>query len=247
MATLRIDNLKVSYFSGRKNEAIIGINKFCHCFEDGYFYVVLGPSGSGKSTLIKAIAGLVNYEGTITINDIDCELLSYLEKNIAYVSQTYDLNPHWTIFQNIAFPLKIKMAPREEIIKEVNEIASPLELDYLLSRKPRQLSGGQQQRAALARALVKRPSLFLLDEPFSNVDEQQRDFERRMFQKMVSERKVTTILATHDVKEALLLADFILFLHEGLLIFSGSPREFINSNNPLIRETIMSSGIKIHG
>jgi ABC-type sugar transport system ATPase subunit len=154
-------------------------------FSDGGFHVILGPSGSGKTSLLKCLLSEVDYEGDIAFNDIDINRLSLPERNLSYVSQNYVLYPHLTVFDNIAFPLKLMGVPREEIIARVEALAKPLDLSFLLGRRIKQLSGGQQQRVALARALIKGPSLLLFDEPLSNLDEPERLGARSLLKKIL--------------------------------------------------------------
>jgi len=212
-------------------------------FSDGGFHVILGPSGSGKTSLLKCLLSEVDYEGGIALNDIDLSRLTLPERNLSYVSQNYVLYPHLTVFDNIAFPLKMMGVKREEIIDRVEALASSLDLSLLLGRRIKQLSGGQQQRVALARALIKKPSLILFDEPLSNLDEPERLSARSLLKKMVVSSGATSLYVTHDVEEALALADDIVVLKKGSVLLQGTPQEIYRSPEKEIHEMISSSDL----
>lgn len=234
MPNISIKNLKVTYEN--KGSTIVAINDFNLEIKDGSFNVIVGYSGCGKTTLLRTIAGFVDYEGEIYFDNIDISNLSTQERNIAYVSQQYVLYPHMTIFDNIASPLVIAKAPRAEIIARVKEVAEYLDISHCLTRKPKQLSGGQQQKVALARAIIKRPQLYLFDEPFSNFDIQSRSEARRMIKAAVKDYNMTAIYVTHDFDEAINLADNIIIMHEGKVELIGTPEELIDSKNKVVQE-----------
>ena len=205
--------------------------------ESGEIFVVVGESGSGKTTLLKCIAGLCNFlEGELLVEGVSRDDLDAFSANIGYVRQEYVLYPHMTVYENIAFPLRVMKTPHKEVDARVREIAKNLEIDWLLTRKPRQLSGGQQQRIAIARALVKRPNIILMDEPFSNLAPDIR-FEMRQLVRKVNEVYGTTIVfVTHDLNEAFALADRIMVLTDGRVEDIGSPdRMRIDPRSELIR------------
>lgn len=235
MAKITIEDLKVTYKGRKKKDpefvAIDGLNV---SFKKDTFNVILGYSGCGKTTLLKTIGGLLDYDGYIFYDNIELLNIKEIDRNISFVSQNYVLYPHLTIFDNIANPLKVAGASREEIINRVNEVSNKLEIDYYLTRKPKHLSGGQQQRVALARAIVKNPRVFLFDEPLSNVDPLLRDDLRRLIKKMCTEYRSTVIYVTHDFNEAMLLADFIYVMDKGNIICQGTPLEVFNSNNEIV-------------
>ncbi len=236
MPDISLKNVIVVYEENKNY--IYAVNDFSATFKSNQTSVILGYSGCGKTTLLKAIAGLLNYNGSITIDDVENDELLIKDKNIAYVSQNYVLYPHMTIFENIAFPLTNIGAPRQEIIDRVTEIAEILDLTHCLTRKPKHLSGGQQQRVALARALVKRPDICLFDEPLSNVDEQFRREARQLIKQTLTKLSCTAIYVTHSVVEAMSLADELFVLHEGKLEISGVPIDVYNSGNPIMNSLI---------
>lgn len=205
---------------------VIAVDNLNLTIQDQEFLVLLGPSGCGKTTTLRLIAGLEKPDsGEIYIGDTLVNDLSPKERNVAMVFQNYALYPYMKVFDNIAFPLRIRRTPGGEIRSSVQEIANLLGIDALLDRKPRQLSGGQQQRVALARALVRKPQLFLMDEPLSNLDAKLRIAMRTELKRLHRELKVTTIFVTHDQEEAMTLADRIAIMTKGLLQQLGSPFE----------------------
>lgn len=230
MATIKITDLTVS-FSSKKKGTIIALDKVNAVFNNGDFNVILGPSGCGKTTLLRTIAGLQEYEGEILYDSVDADELSFKARNISYVTQSYSLYSHLNIFDNIAFPLKTIGATKEEIIPRVMDLAKQLDIEICLNRKPRQLSGGQQQRAALARALIKKPSVCFLDEPLSNIDVQQRETARVLMKKTLKLNGCTVVYVTHDFSEAMALADKVFIMNNGKIIKSGTPMEIYNNNN----------------
>ncbi len=198
--------------------------------EAGGLQVVLGPSGCGKSTLLRLISGLETPDrGKIILDGRDITDLEPQKRKTAMVFQNYALYPHMTVFDNIAFPLKVTRTPKGELVKIVGETAKLLELDKLLDRRPAQLSGGQRQRVALGRGLVRQPSIFLLDEPLSNLDAALR---MKMRQEIVALQKrlgITMIYVTHDQIEALTMADRMIVLKDGHLRQNGTPSEIYNN------------------
>lgn len=200
--------------------------------------VLVGYSGCGKSTLIKTLFDGVNYEGAILFDNQNIEDINVQDRELAYVSQEYVLYPNMTIFDNIAFPLRNMKAPSNEIKERVYQIAAELDLMMCLSRKPRHLSGGQQQRVALARALVKNPSILLLDEPFSNLDQDTAFKARELLKRCLNKRKMTVVFATHNINEATSLGDIIVMIEEGEIIFKGTPSEFMESKDPKVMSLI---------
>lgn len=223
-----------------KKEVHTALNHINLEVRSGEFLMVLGESGSGKTTLIHCLAGLHTlYEGSIHYNNQDISLIPVNELNVGYISQEYRLYPTLTVFDNIAFPLLVEKVPADEIRKRVKEIARLLEIDFLLTRKPKVLSGGQQQRVAIARAMIKKPSIFLLDEPLSNLDENTRDEFRHLFRKLHSQMKTTFIYVTHSSKEALTLGSSVAILYEGQLIQRGTPNEvYTNPTNDYVRSLL---------
>ncbi len=195
----------------------------------GEFIVLVGPSGCGKSTLLRMIAGLETVSnGEISIDQTVVNDLSARERDIAMVFQNYALYPHMTVFDNMAFGLKMRKFSKQSIAERVNEAAVLLGLDDLLQRKPKALSGGQQQRVALGRAIVRRPKLFLFDEPLSNLDAKLRVSMRSEIIKLHKRLGVTMIYVTHDQLEAMTMADRLLVLKDGKVEQEGKPLEVYN-------------------
>ncbi len=193
---------------------------------DGEFVTLLGPSGCGKTTTLLMIAGIYKpTKGRIYFDDEDVTDIPPKDRNVGMVFQSYALYPHLTVYENIAFPLRIKKLPRDEIDRKVKEVAKMLRIDHLLDRKPGQLSGGQQQRVALARALVKEPDVLLLDEPLSNLDALLRVYMRAELKRLQKELGITTIYVTHDQVEAMSMSDRIVVMNEGKIQQIGTPEE----------------------
>lgn len=193
---------------------------------DGEFLVLLGPSGCGKTTTLRMIAGLETPdEGEIYIGDRLVNDLPPKDRDIAMVFQNYALYPHMKVYDNIAFPLRVRKAPRDEIDKRVREVAKLLRIEDLLDRYPRQLSGGQQQRVALGRALVRHPQVFLMDEPLSNLDAKLRVYMRAELKRLQRELGITTIYVTHDQAEAMTMADRVAVMSEGKIMQLANPAE----------------------
>jgi len=193
---------------------------------DGEFFVLLGPSGCGKTTTLRIIAGLEKpTKGRVYIDDVDVTDLPPKDRDVAMVFQTWALYPHMKVYDNIAFPLKIRKVDRNEIDKKVKEVAKMLKIENLLDRYPKQLSGGQQQRVALARALIRNPKVWLLDEPLSNLDAVLRVYMRAELKRLQRELRVTTVYVTHDQAEAMTMADRIAIMNVGKVLQIGSPAE----------------------
>ena len=191
---------------------------------DGEFVVLVGPSGCGKSTLLRMIAGLENITaGEIRIDDRVVNRLPPKERDVAMVFQNYALYPHMTVADNMAFSMKLRGAPKNEIDERVNRAAAILGLTQLLHRFPRQLSGGQRQRVAMGRAIVRDPQVFLFDEPLSNLDAKLRVQMRTEIKELHQRLKTTTIYVTHDQIEAMTMADKIVVMHDGLVEQIGAP------------------------
>ncbi len=193
---------------------------------DGEFMVFVGPSGCGKSTLLRVIAGLEDITGgTISIGGRAVNDVPPAERGIAMVFQSYALYPHMNLYDNMAFGLKLAKMPKDEIAVAVNNAAKILHIDHLLDRKPKDLSGGQRQRVAIGRAIVRKPEVFLFDEPLSNLDAALRVRMRYEFAKLHEDLKATMIYVTHDQVEAMTLADRIVVLSVGKIEQVGSPLE----------------------
>jgi multiple sugar transport system ATP-binding protein len=193
---------------------------------DGTFVVLVGPSGCGKSTLLRMIAGLENITGgDIAIGGRVVNTVPPKDRDIAMVFQNYALYPHMTVFDNMAFSLKLAGAPKEFMEQEVQKAAKILGLEQLLHRYPRQLSGGQRQRVAMGRAIVRNPQVFLFDEPLSNLDAKLRVQMRAEIKELHQRLKVTTVYVTHDQIEAMTMADKIVVMNHGHIEQAGAPLE----------------------
>jgi len=192
----------------------------------GEFFALLGPSGSGKTTTLRILAGLEPHDAGRVIQDgIDITHREPGERDVAMVFQSYALYPHMSVYENIAFPLRMIGTPGRELDVAVREAAAKVHIDHLLARKPGQLSGGQQQRCALARAIVRKPKLFLLDEPLSNLDAKLRLETRVELRKLQRALGITTVYVTHDQEEAMTIADRIAVFVEGRIAQIGTPNE----------------------
>jgi sn-glycerol 3-phosphate transport system ATP-binding protein len=218
MAQLRLHDVTKRY---GQHPVIHGVSV---AIAPGEFVVIVGPSGCGKSTLLRMIAGLEEItSGTIDIAGRVVNRLEPKDRNIAMVFQNYALYPHMSVFDNMAYGLRIAGLPRQDIRQRVDEAAKLLELEGLLERKPRQLSGGQRQRVAMGRAIVRDPAVFLFDEPLSNLDAKLRVQMRLEIKQLHRKLKVTSVYVTHDQVEAMTLADRLLVMNQGLVEQIGSP------------------------
>ena len=194
--------------------------------EEGEFVVLVGPSGCGKSTLLRMVAGLEDIsQGEVHIAGRKVNDLEPSERDIAMVFQNYALYPHMTVYNNMAYGLKNLKTPKAEIQKRVQEAAETLELSELLQRRPKQLSGGQRQRVAMGRAIVRKPTVFLFDEPLSNLDAKLRVQMRVVIKNLQRELATTSLYVTHDQVEAMTMADRLVVLNDGITEQIGTPME----------------------
>jgi len=213
---------------------VLAVDRITLKVRDKEFIVLLGPSGCGKTTTLRLIAGLEKvtsgriYFGDKLVDDGETTYVTPQRRNVSMVFQSYALFPHMNVFENIAFPARIKKLPKEEIKKRVNELAELLKIKDLLDRKPHELSGGQQQRVALARALMIEPSVLLLDEPLANLDAKLRVYMRAELKRLQREFKCTTIYVTHDQVEAMSMADRIVVMNQGRIQQVGTPDDLYN-------------------
>ena len=198
--------------------------------EQGEFFVIVGPSGIGKTTTLRLIAGLETADhGTIRVAGKDITKTPPYKRNVALTFESYALYPHLSIFENIASPLRARGENSETIKKTVQSTAELLRIDHLLNRRPGEVSGGQKQRTALGRTLVKRPDIFLLDEPISHLDAKIRHELRLQFHHLQELRRTATVYVTHDYAEALSLGDRIGVMGNGGLVQIGSPRGYFRA------------------
>lgn len=220
MARVKVENLVKRYGS------VVAVNGVTLDIEDGEFIILLGPSGCGKSTLLYCIAGLEDISGgEIYIGDRLMNRVPPKARNIAMVFQDYALYPHMSVYDNMAFGLKLRKTPRAEISRRVQEAAQLLNIERFLDRRPRQLSGGQRQRVALGRAIVREPDVFLMDEPLSNLDAILRVQMRAEISKLHDRLGTTFIYVTHDQTEAMTMGDRIVILRDGVIQQVGTPQD----------------------
>ena len=227
MAAISLQHLIKRYGTGKSaNQVIHGVSAE---IADGEFVVIVGPSGCGKSTLLRMVAGLEEVTGgEIRIGNRLVNGLEPAERDIAMVFQNYALYPHMSVFENMAYGLKIAKVPAAEIRQRVDKAAAILEILPFLQRKPRELSGGQRQRVAMGRAIVRQPQVFLFDEPLSNLDAKLRAQTRLEIQKLHRELGITSLFVTHDQVEAMTLAQRMMVMNNGVMEQFGTPEEVYN-------------------
>ena len=217
MATLTLENVTKQF--GKK---VIAVKNFNLEVQDREFLVLLGPSGCGKTTAMRMVAGLEEVTGgRIFIGDRDVTDLPPRKRNISMIFQNYAVWPHMTVYDNIAYALKLKRMSKAEIDKIVKEVAAMTSIEMLLDRYPSQLSGGQQQRVAVTRAIAVRPEIFLMDEPLSNLDAKLRVSMRTELKAIHNKTDATTVFVTHDQSEAMSMADRIVVMKDGEVIQVG--------------------------
>ena len=227
MASITLQNIVKAYGTGAKTVPVI--HNLNAQINDGEFVVIVGPSGCGKSTLLRMVAGLEEITGgLISIGDRIVNDLEPAERDIAMVFQNYALYPHMSVFENMAYGLKIAKVSMADIQARVDKAAGILELSNLLQRKPRELSGGQRQRVAMGRAIVRQPQVFLFDEPLSNLDAKLRAQTRLEIQKLHRELGITSLFVTHDQVEAMTLAQRMIVMNAGVMEQFGTPEEVYN-------------------
>ncbi|WP_317311421.1 sn-glycerol-3-phosphate ABC transporter ATP-binding protein UgpC [Clostridium thermobutyricum] len=225
MANLSLKNIQKVYDNGFK-----AVNDFNLEIEDKEFIVFVGPSGCGKSTTLRMIAGLEEISGgELYIGDKLVNDVAPKDRDIAMVFQNYALYPHMSVYDNMAFGLKLRKVPKEEIDKKVKEAARILDLEHLLDRKPKALSGGQRQRVAMGRAIVRHPKVFLMDEPLSNLDAKLRVQMRTEISKLSKQLQTTFIYVTHDQTEAMTLGTRIVVMKDGVIQQVATPNEIYNN------------------
>lgn len=221
MAEIQLKNVKKIFADGA-----VGVENANLEIADGEFIILVGPSGCGKSTTLNMIAGLEDVsEGDLLIGGKRVNDVAPRDRDIAMVFQSYALYPHMTVRQNIEFPLKLAKLSKKDIEKKVSEAARILDLEEYLDRKPSQLSGGQRQRVAMGRAIVRRPKVFLMDEPLSNLDAKLRVQMRAEISRLQNRLGVTTVYVTHDQTEAMTLGDRVVVMKGGVIQQVGEPQE----------------------
>ncbi|WP_417248139.1 ABC transporter ATP-binding protein [Celeribacter sp.] len=236
MATVELNNVKKRFGSV---EVIHGVNTQ---IEDGEFIVIVGPSGCGKSTLLRMVAGLESVsEGDISIGGKIVNDLEPMDRDIAMVFQNYALYPHMSVRDNMGYGLKIAKIPKSEIERKVNEAAKLLQLEGYLDRRPRDLSGGQRQRVAMGRAIVREPSVFLFDEPLSNLDAKLRVQMRLEIRDLQNRLGITSLYVTHDQVEAMTMADRMIVMNGGRAEQIGTPLEVYETPQTLFAAQFIGS------
>ncbi len=244
MPKITLENIQKKF---GKNTVLDGIDLE---LGEGEFTVLVGPSGCGKTTLLRLIAGLDQVSaGKILIGDRDVTRLEPRERDIAMVFQNYALYPHMSVYENMSFGLKARGVDAGEVKRRVIQVAEMLGIEILLNRKPKELSGGQQQRVAIGRAVVRDPSLFLFDEPLSNLDAKLRTEMRTELLKLHRELHATTVYVTHDQEEAMSMGDRIVVLNDGVIQQRGTPRDiYFHPVNLLVAGFIGSPSMNmLHG
>lgn len=248
MIELSVENLHLTYGD---NPVLKGVSME---LRRGEVVSLLGPSGSGKTTLLRAVAGLEKpTSGTIAIgktrvydgnprSEIPAE-----ERNLGLVFQSYALWPHKTVFENVAYPLRLRKVAAAEIKQRVQSVLDQLGLGHLGNRHPHQLSGGQQQRVAIGRALVYNPPVILLDEPLSNLDAKLREEARVFLRELIVKLGLSALMVTHDQNEAMAISDRILLLNNGVIGQQGTPQEMYGSPRTLFAAEFMGSNNRLHG
>ena len=232
MSNIEFKNVSILY--QQKKEIITAVDEVSFSFHHQKINVLIGYSGCGKTSILNAISGKVIFDGEILINDKNIEEIAVQKRNLAYVNQDFVLYPHMTVYDNIAYPLKIMKLPREEIDIRVREICDLIDISFLMTRKPKYLSIGQQQRVAIARAFVKRPDIILMDEPLSNLDKEVSEEVRLLIKELVDEYKTTCIYVSHNITDAVALADSIFVMDKGKIIGEFTPDEFLDSHDSVV-------------
>src|SRR6266567_1686817 len=221
MGQIVLDHVTKVYPGG-----VRGIDGLSLDIADGEFMVLVGPSGCGKTTALRMVAGLEDISGgVIRIGERVVNYMPSRDRDIAMVFQSYALYPHLSVYENIAFGLKVKKVPKNEIERRVKDAARILDLEPFLKRKPRALSGGQRQRVAMGRAIVREPAAFLMDEPLSNLDAKLRVQMRAEVSRLQRDLETTTVYVTHDQVEAMTMGDRIAVMNHGLLQQIGTPQD----------------------
>ncbi len=237
MASLKLKNIYKRYSGG-----VTAVNDFNLDIEHNEFLVLVGPSGCGKTTTLRMIAGLEEIsEGELYIGDKLMNDVAPKDRDIAMVFQNYALYPHMTVFDNMAFGLKLRKTPKDEIKKRVHEAAKILDIEHLLDRKPKALSGGQRQRVALGRAIVREPKVFLMDEPLSNLDAKLRVQMRTEIGRLHNRLNTTFIYVTHDQTEALTMGTRIVVMKDGYIQQVDTPTALYDRPNNMFVATFIGS------
>lgn len=223
MSNLILKHVSKYIIDKKKSEGVAVIYDANAIFQSGKINIILGPSGCGKTMLLKAICGLEAIdEGQIMDGEEDITNIEASKRGFSYLSQNYALYPHLTIFDNIAYPLRLQNVEATELRRRVRSMMSFLDIEALSSKKPKQLSGGQCQMASIARSMIKLPRVLLLDEPLSNIDQASRTLFINTFKKINKEYHTTIIYVTHNLREAYLLGDYVVIMDNGSIVEEGN-------------------------
>ncbi len=231
---ITLEGLSLCYHSKKKGD-VLALDHIDASFPSSSFSVVLGPSGCGKSTLLKAVAGLLDYQGEIYLDDKPLKDIPLDKAGLAYLPQQIHLYPYWTVFDNIAFPLKVRKTPRDELLGRVREIAEELGISFCLNVRPKFLSEGQRQRAMLARELVANAKTILFDEPLSSLDPVARKEICSLLKNYQKKHGTTFLYVTHSYTESMMLADRLFLMEKGRIVSSDTPFHLLNQANPYLR------------
>ncbi len=232
--------IEINAVSKVYENGFVALNEVSFSSKENEFIVVVGPSGCGKTTLLRLIAGLDNVtSGSIRIDDTDITDYEPKLRDVSMVFQNYALYPHMTVFENIAFPLKLRKVPKKEIRKRVESIAEMLDLKDFLKRKPKTLSGGQRQRVAIGRAIIREPKIFIFDEPLSNLDADLREYTRQEIKKLHKKLNSVFLYVTHDQVEAMTMGDRIVVMKSGKIQQFDTPKDiYENPKNEFVAKFI---------
>ena len=245
MPRITTHNLCKYFVDNKKKIATAALYNLEADIPDKSFTVIMGKSGCGKTTFLRTLAGLARPDdGQILFDDTDVTDKTAAERNISYLSQEYALYPHLTVFDNVAYPLKLQRIPADEIRRRVEETCKLVGLEQLSSRRPRQLSGGQQQRVAMARALVKRPEIILLDEPMSNLDQNLRTGMSMLLAKLHKMLNINIVYVTHNASEARHLADFVIAMDNGAIVQQGAADEVMSNKDGFVLQNLTEKTIE---
>lgn len=238
MPIIKVFNLTYKYLS--KDYEVLALDNISSTFYPAINNVIVGVSGCGKTTLIKAILGVIDYEGDILFDDQNVNMKSPKERDCSYVDQDIALYPHLSIFNNIAFPLQLLHLKEEEIRKRVYFIAKEFGIYPCLTRLPHEISIGQAQRASICKALVKKSRVYIFDEALSNLDKPNTVLVMDKINEIITEKELTKIFVTHDIEFAKEYADKIYVMHDGRIVSVGNKQQMEESNDPYIKELFKS-------
>ena len=229
MSSITLKNVSIYYKN--KRDIITAVDDVSLVFANQKINVLIGFSGCGKTSILNAISGQILFDGEIFLNDKNILDIAVQKRNISYVNQNIVLYPNFTVYDNIAYPLRLLRLPREEIDIRVRELANKLDIGFLLTRKPKYLSIGQQQRVAIARAFAKKPDIIIMDEPLSNLDKETAEDILHFIKQLIKENHSTCIYVSHNISHAITLADKIFLMQEGKIVGEYTAEEFIDSQD----------------